>query len=146
MKYTISRKSAFQFIMLMGVVSLFGDMVYEGARSVSGPYLKLLGASAAVVGIVAGLGEFLGYTIRILSGYVSDKTGLYWPMTIIGYGLLCCIPLLGIVQFWQIAAFLIILERIGKGIRSPARDTILSHVTKKVGRGTGFGLHEALDQ
>ncbi len=130
----------------MGVVSLFGDMVYEGARSVSGPYLKLLGASAAVVGIVAGLGEFLGYAIRILSGYVSDKTGLYWPMTIIGYAMLGFIPLLGLTDMWQVAGFFLIMERIGKGIRTPARDAILSHVTKKVGRGAGFGLHEALDQ
>lgn len=146
MRHNSSRQTAFQFIVLMGLVSLFGDMVYEGARSVTGPYLQLLGASAVAVGIIAGLGEFLGYAIRILSGYVSDKTGLHWSMTIAGYGLLCCVPLIGITDLWQIAALFILLERIGKGIRSPARDTILSHVAKKVGRGMGFGLHEALDQ
>ncbi len=146
MKYSISKKLAFQFIILMGIVSLLGDIVYEGARSITGPYLQVLGASAAIVGTVAGLGDFMGYGIRILSGYISDRTAAYWPMTIIGYGLLGIIPLLGIVNFWQIAAIFIIIERIGKGIRAPARDAILSHVTKKVGRGTGFGIHEALDQ
>lgn len=146
MKDTISKSHAFQFIILMGIVSLLGDIVYEGARSVTGPYLEILGASAGIVGIIAGFGELIGYAIRMLSGYISDKTGLYWPMTIIGYGLLCCIPLLSITKFWQLAAIFIIFERLGKGIRSPTRDAILSHVTKMVGRGIGFGLHEALDQ
>jgi len=130
----------------MGIVSLLGDIVYEGARSITGPYLQTLGANASIIGIIAGVGEFLGYAVRLLSGYISDKTGLYWPMTIIGYGLLCSIPLLGIAKLWQIAAILIILERLGKGIRSPARDVILSHVSQRIGRGIGFGLHEALDQ
>ncbi len=130
----------------MGIVSLFGDMVYEGARSVSGPYLRLLGASALAVGIISGIGEFLGYAVRIVAGYLTDKTGLYWPMTIIGYAMLGFIPLLSLADIWQVAGFFLIMERIGKGIRTPARDAILSYVTKKIGRGTGFGLHEALDQ
>ena len=142
----IDNKKAFHFIILMGIVSLFGDVVYEGARSISGPYLKLLGASALAVGVIAGIGEFLGYAVRIGSGYLIDKTGFYWPITIIGYAMLGFIPLLGLANMWQTAGFFLIMERIGKGIRTPARDAILSHVTKKIGRGTGFGLHEALDQ
>lgn len=141
-----NKKIAFQFIILMGVVSLFGDITYEGARSITGPYLAVLGASAGIVGLVAGLGEFIGYGLRLVSGYLSDRTQQYWTVTIIGYGLLCSIPLLALAGYWQIAAFLIIAERMGKGIRTPARDTILSHATKQVGRGLGFGIHEALDQ
>lgn len=141
-----NKKIAFQFIILMGVVSLFGDITYEGARSITGPYLAVLGASAGIVGLVAGLGEFIGYGLRLVSGYLSDRTQQYWTVTIIGYGLLCSIPLLALAGYWQIAAFLIIAERMGKGIRTPARDTILSHATKQVGRGVGFGIHEALDQ
>ena len=130
----------------MGMVSLFGDVTYEGARSITGPYLAFLGANASTVGLVAGIGEFIGYALRLVSGYLSDRTKAYWPLTIIGYGLIISIPLLASVDLWPVAAFLIILERIGKGIRTPARDTILSYATKQVGRGTGFGIHEALDQ
>lgn len=140
------KKVAFQFIVLMGIVSLFGDVTYEGARSITGPYLALLGASAGIVGLVAGLGEFIGYALRLASGYLSDRTRAYWPITITGYGLLISIPLLAFAGLWQVAALFIILERMGKGIRTPARDAILSHATKQVGRGLGFGIHEALDQ
>jgi len=140
------RKTAFQFIVIMGVVSLFGDIAYQGARSVTGPYLAVLGASAGIVGLVSGLGEFIGYSLRLVSGYLSDRTRQYWPITIIGYGLLCSIPLLAFAGCWQTAALLIILERMGKGIRSPARDTIISHAAKHVGSGLGFGIHKALDQ
>ncbi len=144
---TSSRKTnALRFIVLMGVVSLFGDIVYEGAKGVTGPYLALLGASATVVGLIGGLGEFIGYALRLFSGFMSDRTKAYWLFTFLGYGLLVSIPLLSFTQSWQIAALLILLERVGKAFRSPARDTILSYATKEVGRGFGFGLHEALDQ
>jgi MFS family permease len=134
------------FIVLMGIVSLFGDITYEGARSVAGPYLATLGASAGIVGLVAGIGEFAGYALRLASGHLADRTKAYWLLTFIGYGLILSIPLLGFAGHWQIAAVLIILERMGKAIRSPARDTMLSYATKKVGRGWGFAVHEALDQ
>lgn len=140
------RRLAFQFIILLGLVSLCGDITYEGARSVTGPFLSILGASAAVVGVVAGLGEFLGYALRLISGYMADRTGQYWVFVFIGYGLILSIPLLALASYWQVAAIFIILERMGKAIRTPARDTILSYSTKQVGRGWGFGIHEALDQ
>jgi MFS family permease len=134
------------FIILLGIVSLFGDITYEGARSVTGPYLATLGASASVVGLVAGIGEFIGYALRLASGYLADRTKAYWLLTFIGYGLLLSIPLLAFAGYWQLAAVLIILERMGKAIRSPARDTMLSYAAKGVGRGWGFAVHEALDQ
>jgi MFS family permease len=134
------------FIILLGIVSLFGDVTYEGARSVAGPYLATLGASPGVVSLVAGIGEFAGYALRLASGYLADRTKVYWPLTFIGYGLLLSIPLLAFAGYWQLAAVLIILERIGKAIRSPARDTMLSYAAKGVGRGWGFAVHEALDQ
>lgn len=139
-------KRAYQFIILFGVISLLGDIIYEGARSVNAQYLKELGASALWVGVVAGLGEFIGYAIRLVSGYVSDRTKAYWLFTFIGYGLLISVPLLALTGIWQVAAILMVAERLGKALRSPAKDTILSQVTTQVGRGLGFGLHEALDQ
>jgi len=139
-------RGAFKFIILLGIVSLFGDITYEGARSITGPFLFTLGASATVVGFIAGFGEFIGYGLRLLSGYISDRTRGYWTMVFIGYGLILSIPLLSLANYWEIAAIFIVLERMGKAIRSPARDTILSHATMQVGRGFGFGIHEALDQ
>ena len=140
------KKSAFKLILLFGLVSLFGDMVYEGARSVNGPYLKTLGANAAIVGLVAGVAEFLGYAIRLGSGYFADKTRAYWLFTFLGYGMLISVPLLSLAGIWQIAVIFIIMERLGKAIRSPARDTILSQATKQVGTGFGFAIAEVLDQ
>lgn len=134
------------FIVLLGIVSLFGDVTYEGARSVTGPYLRSLGASASIVSLVAGIGEFLGYALRLGSGYLADRSTRYWLLTFVGYGLLVSIPLLAFAGCWQIAALLLIAERIGKAIRSPARDAMLSYAAQGVGRGWGFAVHEALDQ
>ncbi|WP_461833205.1 MFS transporter, partial [Desulfothermus sp.] len=142
----IRQNPSFSLILIFGIVSLLGDMTYEGARGVVGPYMASLGASAAIVGFISGLGEFLGYGLRLISGYLTDKTNLVWTFTILGYLMIFSIPLLGISNSWQIAAMFIVLERIGKAVRTPARDVILSHATKKIGRGFGFGIHEAMDQ
>jgi MFS family permease len=140
------KKTALRLILLFGLISLLGDIIYEGARGVNGPYLKTMGASAAVVGLVAGIGELLGYLIRLLSGYFSDKTRAHWFFTIFGYSFLMVIPMLALTGIWQFAAIFMVLERIGKGIRSPAKDTILSQATKQVGTGFGFAIVEFLDQ
>ena len=147
MKYlTLTKTKALKLIFLFGLVSLLGDIIYEGARGVNGPYLEILGANAAIIGFVAGVGEFLGYGIRLLSGYYSDKMKAYWFFTILGYGLLFTIPLLSLAGIWQLAALFIISERMGKALRTPAKDTILSQATKQVGTGMGFAIAEVLDQ
>lgn len=136
-----------RFIVLLGVVSLFADMTYEAARSLTGPYLAVLGASGAVVGFTAGLGELLGYGLRFFSGLLSDKTRRYWAITIVGYVVnLLAVPLLALANHWELAAALIITERIGKAIRAPARDVMLSYAAATVGKGWGFAVHEAMDQ
>lgn len=143
----INRKTAIRFIVLLGIVSLFGDMTYEGARSITGPYLGVLGASATIVGVVAGLGELIGYSARVFSGWLGDRTQRYWTVTIIGYALnLFTVPLLALTSNWELAAVLIIAERMGRAIRSPVRDAMLSHAASHTGLGWGFGLHEAMDQ
>ena len=143
----LNKSAAWRFIILVGVVSLFSDMTYEGARSISGPFLGTLKASALVVGVVAGLGEFMGYALRLGSGYLADRLGKYWLITFVGYALnLLAVPLLALAGSWEIAAVLLLLERIGKAVRTPARDAMLSHATASVGRGWGFGFHEAMDQ
>jgi MFS family permease len=144
---TDAKTMAAIFVVLLGLVSLFADMTYEGARSITGPYLAFLGASATVTGIVAGLGEFIGYGLRLVSGHLTDRTGRYWAITLLGYSLnLFAVPLLAIAGNWEFAAFLMVMERLGKAVRTPARDAMLSYAASKTGRGWGFGLHEAMDQ
>jgi len=142
-----NRRSAMMFVVLMGLVSLFADMTYEGARSITGPFLAMLGASGAVVGTVAGLGELVGYVLRLFSGFLGDRTGKYWTITLIGYAVnMLAVPLLALAGRWETAALLIIAERLGKALRNPVRDAMLSHAASEVGRGMGFGFHEAMDQ
>jgi len=141
------RRRALGFIILLGLVSLFGDMTYEGARSISGPFLAALGASGAAVGIVAGLGELFGYTLRLGSGYLADRTRRYWTVTVAGYLLnLLAVPAMALAGRWEAAGALILAERTGKAFRTPARDAMLSYAARQTGAGWGFGLHEALDQ
>ena len=143
----LTTATAWKFIILVGVISLFSDLTYEGARSITGPFLGTLGAGAIVVATVAGLGEFLGYALRFTSGYLADRTKKYWPITYVGYALnLFSVPLLALAGRWETAAVLMITERVGKAIRTPARDAMLSHATAQVGHGWGFGFHEAMDQ
>lgn len=144
---SISAPTATKFVILIGVVSLFSDLTYEGARSVTGPFLATLGASGTVVGVVAGLGELVGYGLRLVSGYFADKTQKYWAIVFVGYALnLFAVPCLALAGHWEVAAILMIAERMGKAIRTPARDVMLSCASADIGRGWGFGLHEALDQ
>ncbi len=139
--------SALKFVILLGCVSLFADATYEGARSVTGAYLGALGASGSVVGLVAGVGELIGYGLRLLTGYLSDRTRQHWKITTLGYLInTAAVPLMALAGSWEAVAGLMIAERTGKAIRTPARDVLLSHAALQVGRGFGFGLHEALDQ
>jgi MFS family permease len=139
--------AALKFVLLIGVVSFFADFTYEGARSVAGPFLGILRASGAVVGVVAGLGELLGYGLRLVSGTLSERTQKFWPITLFGYFIqLLSVPLLALARNWQVAALLILIERVGKATRNPPRDVMLSHAAREIGYGWGFGVHEALDQ
>lgn len=143
----ITPKRALKFIIFFGLISLFADVTYEGARSITGAFLASLSVSATVVGVIAGLGELAGYSLRLVSGFLTDRTQKYWFITIAGYAInLLAVPLLAFTNNWMIAAVLIIAERVGKAIRVPARDAMLSYAGQTVGMGFAFGLHEALDQ
>jgi MFS family permease len=143
----VSRKSAVRFIVALGLISLLADVTYEGARGINGPFLATLGASAFAVGVISGAGELAGYVLRLVSGVAVDRTRRYWALTIAGYTVnLLAVPLLALANHWSIAAALIIAERAGKAVRTPARDVMLSQASSEIGRGWGFGLHEAMDQ
>lgn len=138
---------AWRFVLVFGTVSLLADVVYEGARSITGPLLASFGASAVVVGVVTGAGEAAALVLRLVSGPLADRTRRFWAWTIAGYALtVVTVPLLGLAGTLWVACGLVIAERVGKAVRSPAKDTLLSYATAVTGRGRGFAVHEALDQ
>ncbi len=139
-------------VVWFGVVSLAADMVYEGARSITGPYLYSLGASAFVVGLVTGAGEAAALVFRLVSGPAADRTGRYWSLTIVGYAMtVVCVPLMALAPFvggagLALAVTMVLAERTGKAVRSPSKSTLLAHAARAVGRGRGFAVHKSLDQ
>jgi MFS family permease len=142
----ISKRTAYVAILAMGIVSMLGDIVYESGRGITPDYLRFLGASALLVGMVSGAGEFIGYAARLVSGNLADRSRAYWLFIFFGYGLILAIPLIGFTFSIEVVMALILLERFGKALRSPSRDTVVSIVSKGVGSGKAFGLHEAIDQ
>lgn len=131
----------------MGVVNLFGDMTYEGGASINGPFMGSLGASAAIVSIVAGVGEFLGYSLRSVAGYIADRTARHWLVTFIGYGInLLAVPAMALAPSWQLAAAFILAERIGRAIRKPTVEAMLSYSTGKHGKGWVYAVNTAMDE
>ncbi len=140
---------ALRFVLIMGLVNLFSDFTYEGAGSLNGQFLGTLGASALVISMIAGVGEFFGYILRSLSGYIADKTQKYWLITFIGYAInLFSVPALAFVGVgqWKIAAGLMIAERIGRGIRKPTVEAMLSYTTSQFGKGWVYAINTALDE
>ncbi|GAB3791868.1 MFS transporter [Nocardioides ungokensis] len=144
--------SPWRTVIWFGIVSLSADMVYEGARSITGPYLASLGASALVVGVVTGAGEAAALVLRLVFGPLADRSGAYWPLTIVGYGMTAvCVPLMAVAPFLggvglAFGATMVLLERTGKAVRSPSKSALLAHAARSVGRGKGFAVHKALDQ
>ena len=140
---------AMAFIVLFGIVSLFSDMTHEGASSIRGAYLALLGASAGTIGFISGLGELIGYSMRYVFGKLTDRSKCYWPMTIAGYVLdIIAVPALALVgeHGWVAACALLVVQRMGKAIKKPAKDTIMSFAASQEGVGKSFGIQEVLDQ
>jgi len=142
-------KPALAFVLIMGVVSMFSDMTHEGARSIYGAYLSLAGASAATIGFVSGFGELAGYSFRLFTGIIADRSRKYWGMTFVGYAInMAAIPALALIpeNGWKYACVLIILERVGKAIRQPSKNTLVSFAASQLGEGKGFAIQEFMDQ
>ncbi|HVI08824.1 MAG TPA: MFS transporter [Candidatus Binatia bacterium] len=138
---------AFRFVLIFGIVNFFADMTYEGARSIVGPFLGYLGASATVVGFVAGFGEMVGFGLRSVFGYLADKTHKYWALAFLGYFVnMMAVPAMALAGNWPAAAALAVAERTGRAIRKPAVESMLSQAGESIGQGWVFGLNEALDQ
>ena len=139
--------AAFRFVLTMGIVNLFADVTYEGGASINGQFLASLGASAGAVSVIAGVGEWIGYSLRSVSGYVADKTGKWWPLTFLGYVInLLAVPAMAFAGNWSTAAALIIAERVGRAIRKPTVEAMLSYSTGKHGKGWVYAVNTALDE
>ena len=140
-------RSALQFVIIIGIANSFADFTYEGARGIVGPFLGSLGATAAIVGFVAGLGELMGYGLRSVSGYFADKSHKHWAFAFLGYGInMLAVPALALTRHWPLAATFVVSERVGRGIRKPTVEAMLSYAGRSIGAGWVFGLNEALDQ
>src|SRR5438093_11445366 len=140
-------RSAFSFVLIIGIVNLFADLTYEGARGIIGPFLGSLGANAAIVGFVAGFGELVGYGLRSVSGYFADRTHRYWAVAFVGYAInMLAVPALALAGNWPLAAALVVAERTGRAIRRPAVEAMLSYTTGSLGKGWVYALNNALDQ
>jgi len=148
MKRDPAARAALRFVLMMGVVNFFADFTYEGGRGIVGEFLGSLGASGAIVGVVAGGGELAGYAIRSVSGMIADRTGRYWIDAWAGYIInMLCVPALALVGAWPAAAGLVVGERIGRGIRKPVMSAIIAQAGRDMGGGgLAFGINEFLDQ
>src|SRR5436190_22080764 len=143
----LAASPSFRFVLTMGIVNLFGDVTYEGGGSLNGPFLATLGARAASISIIAGLGEFLGYSLRSVSGYIADRTGKHWPITFIGYGInLMAVPAMALAPSWHAAAALVLAERVGRAFRKPTVEAMLSYSTGTLGKGWVYGVNTAMDE
>ena len=145
--FKLPDSAAFRFVLTMGVVNLFADMTYEGGASLNGLFLGALGATAGAISIVAGVGEFLGYSLRAVAGYVADKTGKHWLLTFFGYSInLLAVPAMALAGTWQAAAALILAERMGRALRKPTVEAMLSYSTGKHGKGWVYAVNTAMDE
>jgi len=147
-----ARWSAWRIVTFFGLVSMAGDLVYEGARSITGPYLASLGAGALLVGIVTGVGEGAALVLRLVFGPMADRSGAYWGLATAGYAMTAiCVPLMAVAPYaggagLVLASAMVLGERVGKAVRSPAKSTLLAHSARELGRGRGFAVQKALDQ
>ena len=127
---------AMVFLILFGIVSMFSDMTHEGASSIRGAYLSIMGASAGAIGFFSGLGELIGYSMRYLFGKLTDKTRQYWLVTVIGYMLdVMAVPALALVgeHGWIWACLLLLIQRMGKAIKNASQryDHVLCRIIRK---------------
>jgi MFS family permease len=144
---THAASQAFRFVLAMGVVNLFADMTHEGGAGITGPFLGTLGASAAAISIIAGVGEFLGCSLRSVAGYASDKTGRYWRITLIGYSVnMLAVPAMALADAWPVAAGVVLAERAGRAMRKPTVEAMLSYTTGGLGRGWAYAVNTAFSE
>jgi MFS family permease len=139
------QNSGFRNVILLSVVSFLNDLSSEMIMPILPMFLQSLGASGQIIGLVGGLQDSLSSILKVMCGYWSDKTGKRKIFVYLGYGVSTIFKLLlAFSKTWLGAVVFASLERVGKGLRTAARDAIIAEsVTSR--RGRGFGIHRGLD-
>jgi MFS family permease len=143
-----SRRAAIpRTVWALGFVSLFMDVSSEIVHALLPLFLTtVLGASAAMVGLIDGVAESTAAISKVFSGYVSDRIGRRKPLILLGYGLAALSkPLFAIASAPLPVLGARFADRIGKGLRGAPRDALVADVTPESVRGRAFGLRQALD-
>ena len=139
-------RQGLKVVLLIGLVSLLGDAIYEGGRSVVPDLFRTMGLTAAGVGAIIGLAELGGWLARPVGGLLADRLGRADLIVRAGYAALFVVPLMALAPSWEVLAVLVFAERLSRGLRIPPRDAMLARLRGEVRSGIAFGLHELLDQ
>jgi len=132
-------------IFLLGIVSFLNDLSSEMIMPILPMFITALGGGGLVVGLIGGLRDSISSILKVFAGYWSDKSGKRKIFVFSGYLTSALFKLfLAFSKIWQHVLIFAGLERIGKGLRTAARDAIIADSMPKE-KGKGFGIHRAMD-
>lgn len=139
---------ALRNVIALGFVSFFTDVSSEMCFSILPTFiLGLPGATRAILGLIEGLAEALSYSLRAVSGIISDRFRRRKAIVFVGYALSSAVkPLFSVAQKPIDALIIRVSDRVGKGVRTSPRDALLSESVSEKRMGAAFGLHRTLDQ
>jgi MFS family permease len=140
------QKVGFRNVIILSVVSFLNDVSSEMIMPILPMFLESLGASGQLIGLAGGLRESVSSILKVLCGYWSDKTGKRKIFVYAGYATSSVFKLfLGFSRTPASAVVFSSMERVGKGLRTAARDAIIAESVDTAQRGKGFGIHRGLD-
>ena len=141
-------KAGLRNVFAMGLVSFFTDFSTEMILGILPLYIvNNLGASKAILGTIEGSAELISYSMRMVSGSLSDKIGKRKIFVIIGYGLSTASkPFFAVATGWVEAFIVRAIDRIGKGVRTAPRDALIADSIPETISGKAFGIHRTIDQ
>ena len=140
------QRKSFINVILLSIVSFLNDLSSEMIMPILPMFLESLGATGMIVGLTGGLRDSIESILKVFCGYWSDKTGKRKIFVYSGYGVSVVFKLLlGLSRTWHAALAFASAERIGKGLRTAARDAIIAESITNNNRGKGFGIHRGLD-
>ncbi|HEU5322866.1 MAG TPA: MFS transporter [Methylomirabilota bacterium] len=135
-------------VVLLGLTSLFTDISAEMVSTILPLYLLFsLNLSPAVFGVVDGLYQGAAALVRVFGGVAADRSGRHKEVAVLGYALsaLARLGLLVVGSGWTLLAGVVMVDRLGKGIRTAPRDAMITLSSRAEDLGTAFGVHRALD-
>ncbi|MFA5161451.1 MAG: MFS transporter [Elusimicrobiales bacterium] len=134
-------------IISLGIVSGLTDISSEMLYPLMPLFLRgVLGAPMSVVGLIEGCAEAVASLLKAGGGFWSDRAGRRKPFVVFGYGLSALSkPLLALAASWPFVLFARIVDRAGKGVRTPARDALVASSAPREHWGKAFGFHRAMD-